>query len=118
MRGGKSILERIVVYCPATVYLFKDKSLNDFYESDLDEQYVWEDAKAENQTDYLGTLNVAMFKYGYTRLPTEPTSSDHYANIARRLSQIDLMLEIHNDNIWLAAYCTMDKPCRKTICRG
>jgi hypothetical protein len=110
MRGGKSILERIVVYCPATVYLFKDHSLDDFYASDLDEQNVWEDAKAEKQTDYLGTLNVAMFKYGYNHLPLEPTLSNNFSDILSRVSQIDLMLEIHNDSIWLAAYCSMDKP--------
>jgi hypothetical protein len=103
-------LERIPVYCPATVYLFRDMLLNDFYESDLGKQYFWEEAKAENQTDYLGTFNAAMYKYGYSRMSKEPPLSAQYAEIDRRLSQIDLMLEIRDDRIWLAAYCTADKP--------
>jgi hypothetical protein len=103
-------LERIIVYCPATVYLFRDMSLNNFYESDLGEQYFWEEAKAENQTDYLGTFNVAMHKYGYNSIPKKPPLTAQYAEIDRHTSQIDLMLEIHNNRIWLAAYCSVDKP--------
>ena len=58
-----------------------------------------------------GPFNVAMYnKYGYNRMPKEPPLSAQYAEIDRRLSQIDLMLEIHNSRIWLAAYCTVDKP--------
>jgi len=102
-------LENIIVYCPASIHLFRNMSLNDFYEQDLDEQYVWDDAQAQNQTLHLGLFRREMKKYGYDQMEKEPPLSPKYTETERHLTQIDLDLEEHNGRLWLGISCSADK---------
>jgi hypothetical protein len=89
-------------------------SLDDFYDQDLGEPSVWDEALTENPAQYLDVFREAMKVYGHAQLEKDFPESTRYSEAHRRIKQLDLALEEHGGRLWMAVTCSADRPLPET----